>query len=283
MSIVSLFRGKTFTNLELFLLNALRKALPPECGEILRRQLEEIHHTRRSAESREVLYYVKKGKPSSSPRFAADRAELKFATMHFSVDGYPGQWTADFHLVSGYFFSIHFTPTPRQIQNVDNVQIERIEILHDPCEAIAPPPDVKPIPRSTVRLPAWLEALEPRFEIRDLFEPLPGHLKAELRKEISAVLPDDYLELIDATDGLAVGPVGILGLSQVYESVMPDWNYYFIAEVNSIGMLGVKAHGTDGEMYFLEYEANPPWPKLGNSLARAVADSLTTNRMSGLH
>ena len=95
------------------------------------------------------------------------------------------------------------------------------------------------------------------------------------------MLPEDYLELIEATEGLSVGRMAILGLSQVYEIVMSDWNYYLVVEISSLGMLGVRAHGTDGEIYFLDYDGSPPWPKLGHSLARAASDLLTASRRGG--
>ena len=31
--------------------------------------------------------------------------------------------------------------------------------------------------------------------------------------------------LLESAEGLSIGPIGILGLSRVYQVVMPDWNY----------------------------------------------------------
>jgi hypothetical protein len=66
----------------------------------------------------------------------------------------------------------------------------------------------------------------------------------------------------------------ILGLSETYEVVMPDWNYYLIAEVTSSGMLGVRSSSTDRQIYFLDYQGKPPWPALGDTLATAFSDML---------
>jgi hypothetical protein len=49
----------------------------------------------------------------------------------------------------------------------------------------------------------------------------------------------DYQALLECAEGLSIGPIGILGLSQVYEVFMPDWNYDLIAEqpLTDLGVL----------------------------------------------
>ena len=56
---------------------------------------------------------------------------------------------------------------------------------------------------------------------------------------------------------------------------MADWNCYLIGELKSVGVLAIKAHGNDGQIVFLDYEGDPPWPRMGDSLAGAVKDLLT--------
>jgi hypothetical protein len=279
VSIASFLQNKKFTKLEFCLIKNLQQAISPESAETLKGQLAEIDHARRLSGSREVLYYSKKGKPRSSRAFPANRAELKFARIFFSVNGRPGTWRAEFHLVKGYFFSIDFTPSPKEIQNTSEIQIKKLDILHDPSVPLGPSPVLNAISRDRVKLPMWLEELEHEFQIRDLFEPLSSNSKAKFLEGINATLPKEYLELIEVTEGLAVGDVAILGLSQVYETIMPDWNYFLIAELASVGVLAVKEHGDDGEIFFLEYEGNPPWHKMGNRLSRAVNDLLIARRM----
>jgi hypothetical protein len=283
VSIVSLLRNKKFSKLESCLIKNLQQALSPESARTLQGQLDEIDHTRRVAGVREVLYYSKKGRPCSSRAFPANRAELKFARILFSVNGHPGTWRAELHLVKGYFFSIDFTPSPKEIQNATIIQIKRMDVLHDPAIAVGPPPALNTIPRDVVKLPTWLEELEHKLEILNLFEPLSSNSKAELLEGINATLPKEYLELIEVTEGLSVGDVAILGLSQAYETVMSDWNYFLIAELASVGVLAVKEHGDDGEIFLLEYEGNPPWHKMGNRLSHAVNDLLTARRTAGSH
>jgi hypothetical protein len=79
-----------------------------------------------------------------------------------------------------------------------------------------------------------LQAVEKTHEVRDLYEPLPPHQRQKTVGNINVALPPDYLELMGQAEGLEVGNIGILGLSQVYEVVMPDWTYYLLAEVNNV-------------------------------------------------
>jgi hypothetical protein len=51
---------------------------------------------------------------------------------------------------------------------------------------------------------------------------------------------------------------------------MPDWNYYLIAEIARKGMLGVRAHDTNKEIWYLDYDGAPPWQKMGPSISVAV-------------
>ena len=280
MSLVSLLFKRGFNSIELALLDRLRGALSSHSGEIFRRQVESVDHVRRMADSREVLCYRRSKKRQAAPLapFAAKRAELKFATIHFSVGRQSQEWTTDFYLVQGFFFSMVFTPSPRSIRNIKELQIEKVEILVDPSNAIAARAEpVRPISRSSIKLPGWIEQLEPEFTVRDLFEPQPTEVRGRFLEEISGVLPEDYLRLIETTEGLVVKNISILGLSQTYEIVMPDWNYYIVAEAHDAGVLAVKAHSNEPELYFLNYQGGPP-RAMGRHLADAVSSLIIENR-----
>ena len=107
-----------------------------------------------------------------------------------------------------------------------------------------------------------------------LFEPLGDEQRQRLLREISGALPEDYLLLVGLTEGLDVGNISILGVSQIYEVVMPDWNYYVVAELQSVGVLAVKAHSKESDLYFLDYEGGRP-RRMGTTLAEAVKMLIT--------
>ena len=47
-------------------------------------------------------------------------------------------------------------------------------------------------------------------------------------------------------------------MSQVYEVVLPDWNFYLLAEIDGEGAVSVRTHSTDGILYYLDYEGDMP-------------------------
>lgn len=277
MSLNSLFWWNRFTKLESALLESLQATLPPEPRSILEQQLRAITSIRRFSGDREVLCYRKKGRHlrgKSVLPFPAQRAELKFCTIHFSLPGLTKSWTADFHSVSGYFFSIAFTPAAKGIKNRKDIQVDRVDILADlmvrtPERSF----DTQPLRREVIDLPGWVKELERIFPVSDLYAPLAQSVRMQFQNEMTGVLPGDYLELINLTEGLTVGKISVLGISQVYEVVLPDWNYYLIAELHCAGTLAVKAHGLDSGIYFLDYEGGAP-RRIGLSLKDAVRELL---------
>src|SRR6516164_8220661 len=101
MNVLSLFKRRRFTKLEERLLQEVCGGLSPPSAAIFRAQIDDIRSARRFiAGSPEVLFYRNKGREASPP-FAANHAELKFATIRFKVPGTPENWTANFWLVSG--------------------------------------------------------------------------------------------------------------------------------------------------------------------------------------
>lgn len=273
MSMGLIFWKRKLNKLESLLVSELCRALAPASAEILSRQLGDIDHVRRLSCSREVLCYRKKSHRRSAPPFPARNAELKFATIHFIASESPAKtnaWTADFYLVNGYFFSIVFTPTPKGIRDVSSVKVQKVDVLADLSTSIPLRlKDTKSVARDLASLPEWATRLERRLPISDLREPLDSRTRTELLEAISAALPEDYLQLVEATEGMIVGNVSVLGLAQVYEVVMPDWNYYLIAELHSVGALAVRAHSTEPILYFLDYSGGKP-VEMGRSLAHAI-------------
>jgi hypothetical protein len=278
MAVFSLFKRKRFTKLEERLLREVSTSLPPSSAAIFQAQIEDIRRARRFiGGSREVLFYRNKGHEASPP-FAANHAELKFAMIRFKVAGIQECWTANFWLVSGRFFSIDFSQNPRAIESSSAIEVTDFRLLHDPSKAVDLSVDMQPLARSEMNLPAWITDIEKHFHVCDGYKPLSPEKRSQLLREISCSLPDDYLALLECSEGLSVGPIGILGLSQVYEVVMPDWNYCLIAEIPKRGMLGVRTKGTDKEIWCLDYDGAAPWRKMGSSIEDAVRKLLSESQ-----
>ena len=162
------------------------------------------------------------------------------------------------------------TPSPTHIRG--GVHIDSVKILYNPmtvwAETTIP---IRPIARNSVRLPIWILELESRrqTEVTELREPLDDEARAEFLKRIDSPLPQDYLELMEITEGLTLNGLSILGLTQIYEIVLPDWNYYLLGDLRDSGALATKVHGEIPDLYFLDYGGGPS-KSIGDTLAAAV-------------
>ena len=244
-----------FNPLEKTLLSALESRLGPTAGDLLRKQIEEVELIQRHSDYREVCCYAKRRDPSLT--FPARAAEIKFATIELRIPEQSTRWRADFHLVNGHFFSIDFTPTPKAIRTRTDIEIESAEILHDPMKTR---PDVgsQRVELTELHLAGWLRDWAERYTLRELYQPLIATERDRRIAEIGVTLPADYLEVTSQCEGFKVNDCGIFGLSRVYEVVLPDWNYYLLAEIDGEGAVGVRAHSTDGILYYLDYGGESP-------------------------
>lgn len=264
-----LFKRNVFTRLERTLLNELRSNLTTEASELLRGQLETINLVQRHSRSREVCCYSRKwGVVFHNPQyqFPAQELELKFASLMFTCPKSENTWRAEFFLVRGYFFSIGFNPSPEEIKNSDAIRIEKVVIHHDPMRV-----GFESAPRrkkkSSPNLPEWLLTFRSDKEDCDAFEPPERDRRDAILREVDAVLPSDYLDLIDECDGLKVGEWMIFGLSEIYDVTLQDGKYYVLAERAGKGVIVIKAqaHDHDGLLYYFDY-SRPEALAVGESL-----------------
>jgi hypothetical protein len=130
LSIGSLFRRRIFTKLEERLFSEVLKALPEESASVLRRQMQDVASAQR--DGGEVIYRSKRGKSHSAPPFAAKDAELKFATVRFSLSNPREIWVSDFFLIMGHLGALAFTPKPPSIRDASEVNVKDAIILRNP-------------------------------------------------------------------------------------------------------------------------------------------------------
>lgn len=256
-----------FTPLERTLLGELRSRLRFEAAELFAQQLERINWVQRDADSREVCYYsLKKGAVHHDPRiqFPANVQELKLATMNFISPRHEKTWTANFFLVQGYFFSVVFDRNPQEIEDCDTLRIEQVQVHCDPMlvglqdvetrRAMIPP-----------QFPNWVGLLS--GQVSEVYEPLEKGEKEVLLRHFGDRFPTDYLDLVECCEGLSVGNWSIFGLSQVYDIVLPEGDYYVLAELHGCGVLAVDPR--DGSLYYWDYGGSNPVP-MGRSLFAAL-------------
>jgi hypothetical protein len=263
MGSVSFFRNlltkvrPAFTPLERQLLSAVEAGLPPAAAEIFRRQLELVNLVQRH--SREVnCYRMEGGRPYRDPalRFPDRSQEREFARARFRVPAQGSKvWQASFYLVEGYFFSIVFDAPAERLQKVMEIEIVVVSILANPLQPAAPV-----VPQPMVGRPSfagWLGEWAARYGLREVLQPLMPADRQRRLAEISAKLPQDYLQLTEQTDGFLVHDCKILGLSQSYEISLDGGNYQVLAEIDGHGVLAVDS-GRGGRVWFLSYQDDSP-------------------------
>lgn len=272
--LLSKFRSP-FKLLEKKLLIELQNNLSSEAQSLFIKQIEGINLVQRHSSNREVCCYtIKSGKPYRNPnlQFRAREQELKFASIKFSAPNFEKPWKADFFLVNGFFFSMVFTPSAKPIQDVDEVVIENVKILCDPATEISVEEVISSMP-GTVDFRGWLVEWSQTYGLRDVHLPLKEEERQRLLKRIDAKLPKDYLEIVDQCEGFVIQDCQIFGLSDIYDTVGSEHNYYLLAELIDKGMVGVREKTEDGGLYFLDYGGGDV-VELGDSFRQAIEDIL---------
>lgn len=90
------------------------------------------------------------------------------------------------------------------------------------------------------------------------FELFPKRIDPKLRQR-----PSDYEDLVLSNES-------VLQLDEIYDVGIASAQYWVLAEVPDLGLLGVERYSSDRVLYFLPYSGSDP-TKLGTSLAEALA------------
>lgn len=268
-------RGDSYLNsLEKRVVEEVKSKLSPDARELLDRQLQEINLVQRPSKRETNVYTIKSGKATRNPkfRFPNETKELKFATV--KLKSAPGQvLTAELYIVTGYFFSIVFNSDSNSVKGKSgDIEVLETKIHQNPMLRLPTDPDHvhhEPV------LSGWLEEWEHKYNIGEKKPALKQSDRERLLANISGSLPLDYLELTMQSDGFKIENCTIFGPSGIHGIVMPDGDYYVLAEVEKEGVIAVKSNG-DGMQYFLDFDENPP-ETLGTSFQSAIENYVDTS------
>jgi len=151
----------------------------------------------RHSDCKEVCFYrMQWGKPSMDKRYAfpLEVAEIKFATAKFKVLDRTHLLEASFWLVNGFLFSITFKRSPKAYLNEHNIQLEALQIHHNPMEKVSP---VEMKGRSELPLLKGSIALwSKQHPFTSLKAPLVLEARERIKQNLSAKLPEDYMSAI---------------------------------------------------------------------------------------
>lgn len=277
----SLLRNRfrpVFTALERRVIDEVKARLEPDAAKLLDRQVSEINLVQRHAGRETACYSIKDDKPQrdASLRFPNSSPELKLATVRFRAPETRAEWSAELYLAHGHLFSIVFSADPKAFEErgkerSGDILITGVELAADLM--LETGGDVPRVAESgATKLSGWLLEWEEKYDMHGLRAPLELAERERLRARINAALPEDYLELTGQCDGFTLENFLILGLSEIYPVVMPDADYFLLAQLKDSGALALKADAGP-DIYYLPFDNGEVVP-LGDSFRHAVENLL---------
>jgi hypothetical protein len=264
--------ARSLNPLEKKLLSELGDHLSPEARLLLSRQVEQVNLVQRHAKGKEAnLYCLIRGKRSFDENFVfpVNKVEVKLARMRFVSMDVPTVFRVDFWVVRGHIFSLQYDQSPRRLR-ADRVEIEDVAVLIDPMMRI----DDKPRRSIGVDvLTGWLSEWSTKWSLTKLKDPLSKAQRESIVRELDTELPGDYLQLVGQTEGMEIDGCLIHGLSEIRDLVMPEANYYILAEIQGRGVLVVTQESSGADIRFFDYEGGRPI-NVGSSFRSAVEQQL---------
>lgn len=238
---------------------------------ILLRQLSRFNLIQRQAHDRIVAFYcVGDGanKPwPSEDLFPLGGDEVRVARLKLRAQGVGAvsQVKADIVLHDGRLSSLEFSTLPKHA----TFEVADLEVLADVMGSL-PSTDAGAV-MSKAEFAGWLLRWShcPGFVAR---HPLRPEDRDKILKQIDAVLPQDYLVMLEETNGFRCDACIVFDPSSVYKRPRPQGNYYVLAEVCGKGDLLVEEDNASPKLYFLG-EGEDELRDAGTSLSSALQDA----------
>jgi hypothetical protein len=237
--------------LEAAILAGVADKLPAEWGKLFRHQVAQFNFVVRLNKDKEINFYcLKAGKPwhDENHRLPME-GEVVIARASISSNEMSRRVKAEVYVISGWVFSIMFDQSPKPFQRGDFI-IDSIAV------ETAPIPESEWQQRSLSTLVGsigWLHKVFVGDSVVEEKGPLGAGQIEEIRNGIEAVLPADYLALLNFTNGLRVGQVVIHGISNIRQIARSDDNLYVLAEYKGEACLCLR-RGSGPEIILVDIE-----------------------------
>jgi hypothetical protein len=265
--------GQLLYPFESAIVNEVALRLSADAAALLQRQMLSINKVQRLARGKEVnLYCMRRGKAQfdDALRFRDTRGEALLATATVRNPGTNQVIACELWLANGRLFSFLFDKPPGNVFSRTELKTARpsvsdVRILFDPMSAR---------PLAKLRTPSTIEGWVARWRdnglIADVRPPLDERLRMSILKGLDCRLPDDYLELLNQTDGLRIGGIEVHGLEGLRKVVTPLVNYHVLAEGGPASALLLVAEGSDSGELFLVTGDDPDPRNVGRSFDTAL-------------
>lgn len=247
------FNKKGFSLLEKTLLSELYEMFDSEIQTKLKTQIEYFEPKRKWRQywekSMSMELYGNNESPISDNLKYKRKDESKLATIRFKVNG--EKYHIEFGNYDGRIWGWKIRPNPKSIMKETAINITSRKINNDP-NSFAQTTFKKEKIKSIPKFDGLLGELNSIKSINQVFQPIENQFLENYKKNIDSKLPDEYLKIIEKSEGVDFGNFRILGVSEIYSTGLDDGNYYHLAEFDD-GVITVKEEDKSGTIYYCHY------------------------------
>lgn len=264
------FNNKGFTDLEKRLLIELYELFDSEIQTKLKAQIKYFEPKRKWRQYWEKsmsveLYGDNKNPLSDSFRYIR-KDQSKLATIRFKSNN--EKFYIEFDNYDGRIWGWKIRPNPKKIMKTSVVKVTSKKINTDP-NSFAQPSFKKRRIKSHPKFDGLLGDLNAINSISDVFHPIGQKFLKNYTQRIDSKLPEEYLKIIEKSEGVDFGYFRILGVSEIYTTGLDDGNYYHLAEFDD-GILAVKEEDNSGTIFYCHYTGL--LDQLGTDFNKAILD-----------
>ncbi|TXE03451.1 hypothetical protein ES711_16150 [Gelidibacter salicanalis] len=247
------FNNKGFTALEKTLLTELYEMFDSEIQTKLKIQIEYFEPKRKWRQywekSMSVELYGDNENPLSDNFRYKRKDESKLATIRFKVNS--DKYYIEFDNNDGRIWGWKIRPNPKSIIKVKAINVTSKKINNDP-NSFAQSTFKKEKLKSIPTFDGLLGELNNIQSINQIFQPIDSKYLGNYTKSIDSKLPNEYLKIIEKSEGVDFGNFRILGVSEIYSTGLDDGNYYHLVEFDD-GVITVKEEDKSGAIYYCHY------------------------------
>ena len=214
--------GGSLRDYEAACLAAIAQSLPPDAGPILELQVRAVEVIQRFSDDKLTVLHTRE--LEDRELFPNRRPELRAATFAIgATEPDPRRIGGTLVLHHGRISSLEFDPTPKSLPRgaVGVLEVKvRDDLLERPSAGS---------PTAGAEQPEILPALPGRLGAADVEEPASAADRAAFLESLATATPDDYRQLLAATDGFVTGRWRFLGTS-ARTLAQPETTYVVAAE-----------------------------------------------------